>query len=103
AEKPMLLVNIDMPEGSSFDQTDAMTARVEALVRQHPLVVDIAANIGRGNPRVYYNTMPSRQTVKYAQLFVSLSSHELAQVEPLGCGFSHQLMQIPGAQITGKE
>ena len=103
AEKPMLLVNIDMPEGSSFDQTDAMTARVEALVRQHPLVVDIAANIGRGNPRVYYNTMPSRQTVNYAQLFVSLSAHELAQVEPLVATLRQQLVQIPGAQITVKE
>src|SRR5690606_22046440 len=54
AEKPMLLVNIDMPEGSNFDQTDAMTARVEALVGEHPLVEGSAPNSGLGNPREYW-------------------------------------------------
>ena len=103
AEKPMILVNIDMPEGSSFDQTDAMTLRVEELVRQQPLVVDIAANIGRGNPRIYYNIMPSRQTVNYAQLFVTLKAHELDEVEPLVAHLRAELGKMAGAHITIKE
>ncbi len=103
AEKPMILVNIDMPEGSGFEQTEAMAQRVEALVRKQPLVVDIAQNVGRGNPRIYYNIMPSRQTVNFAQLFVTLSAHELAQVEPLVSSLRDELGRIAGAQITVKE
>ncbi len=103
AEKPMILVNIDMPEGSSFAKTSAMAERVEQLVRRQPLVVDIARNVGRGNPRIYYNTFPARQTVNYAQLFVTLSAHELNKVEPLVAELREQAARIPGAQITVKE
>lgn len=103
AEKPMLLVNIDMPEGSTFEKTDAMAARVENIVRTEPLVIDIARNVGRGNPRIYYNIMPSRQTVNFAQLFVTLKEHELSQVEPLVARLRQQVAGIAGAQITVKE
>ncbi|WP_430459964.1 efflux RND transporter permease subunit [Thalassolituus sp. LLYu03] len=103
AEKPMILVNIDMPEGSTFEKTDAMAARAEALVRAEPLVLDIARNVGRGNPRIYYNIMPSRQTVNFAQLFVTLSEHELPQVEPMVARLRQALAALPGAQITVKE
>jgi multidrug efflux pump subunit AcrB len=103
AEKPMLLVNVDMPEGTTFDKTNAMAARVEALVREEPLVIDIARNVGRGNPRIYYNIMPSRQTVNFAQLFVTLSASELDQVEPLVARLREHLAGFAGAQITVKE
>ena len=92
-----------MPEGSSFEQTDAMTLRVEDIIRQQPLVVNMAANIGRGNPRIYYNIMPSRQTVNYAQVFVTLSAHQLSEVEPLVQTLRSQLSAIAGAHITVKE
>lgn len=103
AEKPMILVNIDMPEGSTFGKTEAMAARVENIVRTEPLVMDIARNVGRGNPRIYYNIMPSRQTVNFAQLFVTLSEHELPLVEPMVARLRHSLAALPGAQITVKE
>lgn len=103
AEKPMIFVNIDMPEGSSYSQTDEMAKIVEDVVRQQPYVTDIATNIGRGNPRVFYNTMPSRQTVNHAQLFVNLSESELPKVEPMITALRADLSQIQGAQITVKE
>ena len=103
AEKPMILVNIDMPEGTGFEQTQQMTDRVEALVAEHPLVVDIAQNVGRGNPRIYYNIMPSRQTVNFAQLFVTLKQGDLPVVEPMVAELRTQLGEIAGAQIIVKE
>ena len=103
AEKPMLFVNIDMPEGSSYEQTDRMAERVEQIVRQQPLVEHIAVNIGRGNPRIFYNTMPSRQTVNLAQLFITLSTGELPAVEPMITQLREDLSVLQGAQITVKE
>ncbi|ASP40221.1 multidrug transporter [Bacterioplanes sanyensis] len=103
AEKPMILVNIDMPEGTSFADTQRMANRVEAIVSQQELVVDIAQNVGRGNPRIYYNIFPSRQTVNFAQLFVTLKTSSLDDVEPLVVSLRSQLADIAGAQILVKE
>lgn len=103
AEKPMILVNIDMPEGTGFDQTQQMADRVEAIVREKELVVDIAQNVGRGNPRIYYNIFPSRQTVNFAQLFITLKQGDLGVVEPMVAELRKELGDIAGAQIIVKE
>lgn len=103
AEKPMVFVSIEMPEGTVFNQTDLMAKKVEAIVRKHDIVKDIAANIGRDNPRVYYNIVPSRQTVNYAQLFVTLHEHELRYVEPFVDELRKEFSQIAGVDIIVKE
>ena len=103
AEKPMILVNIDMPEGTSFAETQRVADEVEYQVRQHSQVVDIAQNVGRGNPRIYYNIFPSRQTVNFAQLFVTLENGSLDQVEPLVERLREQLSARAGAHILVKE
>ncbi len=103
AEKPMILVNIDMPEGSTFARTQYIADEVSKRVRQHDLVTDVAQNVGRGNPRIYYNIMPTRQTVNFAQLFVTLDDFQLSSVEPLVETIRHQVSDIPGAKITVKE
>lgn len=103
AEKPMILVNVDMPEGTSFAETQRVADQVETIVQQEDLVVDIAQNVGRGNPRIYYNIMPTRQTVNFAQLFVTLETGSLDQVEPLVVRLREQLNGIAGAHILVKE
>lgn len=103
AEKPMVLVNIDLPEGATFDRTLEVTREVSKRVREFDLVRDIAENVGRGNPRIYYNIIPTRQTVNYAQLFVTLKAHELEKVEPLVENIRAVTADIPGAHITVKE
>ncbi|WP_419811582.1 efflux RND transporter permease subunit [Bacterioplanoides sp.] len=103
AEKPMILVNIDMPEGTGFEQTQIMADRVEQIVKQQPLVIDIAQNVGRSNPRIYYNISTSRQTVNFAQLFVTLEQGDLNAVEPMVAELRQQLTHIAGAQIIVKE
>jgi multidrug efflux pump subunit AcrB len=103
AEKPMILVNIDMPEGSTFTRTQDIADEVSKRVRQHKLVDDVALNVGRGNPRIYYNIMPTRQTVNFAQLFVTLHDFQLSSVEPLVETIRSQVGDIAGAKITVKE
>ena len=103
AEKPMILVNIDMPEGSTFARTEEIADEVSRRVRQHELVNDVAQNVGRGNPRIYYNIMPTRQTVNFAQLFITLNDHQLSAVEPLVETIRQQVSDIAGAKITVKE
>lgn len=103
AEKPMILVNIDMPEGTTFERTQLIAEEVSRRVRKFELVNDIAMNVGRGNPRIYYNIMPSRQTVTFAQLFVTLKDHQLSSVEPLVKNIRDSVSDIPGTHVRVKE
>jgi multidrug efflux pump subunit AcrB len=103
AEKPMVLVNLELPEGASFNQTQRAALKVEQQVRKHKLVTDVVVNVGRGNPRIYYNISPNRQTPNFAQLLVRLSESDLTKVEPFVDDMRMQLNQYPGVKVSIKE
>lgn len=103
AEKPMLLINVEMPEGSTFEQTNNVVKEIEKKLAHYPEVTGVASNIGRGNPRIYYNILPLRQTVGFAQLFLTLESGELSMVEPLVDELRQDFSSIIGTEIFVKE
>ncbi len=103
AEKPMVLINLELPEGASFAQTQARALQVEKVVAAQPLVNDVVVNVGRGNPRIYYNVSASRQTPNFAQLLVKLNASELSVVEPFVANMRKKLNQYPGVRIVIKE
>jgi len=103
AEKPMLLVHVDAPEGASFDQTYQLALTVEAMVKSDNRVASVATNVGKGNPRVYYNTSSSREVPNYAQLLVHLTADNYRQVEDFIHELRVRLKTIPAAQIKVQE
>ncbi len=103
AEKPMILVNLELPEGASFSQTQAQANVVEAILLKKELVQDIVVNVGRGNPRIYYNVSPNRQTPNFAQLFVKLQASELSVVEPFVASLRTELGALSGVRVFIKE
>lgn len=76
AEKPQFLINVETPEGSSLDYTDAVVRDVEQMLDGMPEVKRHASNVGRGNPRVYYNVYPERQRPTVGQIFVELNNSD---------------------------
>jgi len=103
AEKPMLLVNIELPEGGSFYQTKEHAKRIEGQLLEYGLVDDVIMNVGRGNPRIYYNVSPNRQTPNFAQLFVKLKQSDLNIVEPFVEQLRKDLNQHAGVRVLIKE
>ncbi len=103
AEKPMILVNLELAEGTSFLSTQQEALKIEKAIREERLVEDVVVNVGRGNPRVYYNVSPDRQTPNYAQLLVKLSAADLATVEPFIEQLRTRLNVYPGVKISIKE
>ncbi len=103
AEKPMVLVNLDLPEGASFYQSQAAALKVEKVLRKEALVEDVVVNVGRGIPQVYYNVSPDRQTPNFAQLMVKLEEGRLSVVEPFIESLRSKLNQYPGVKISIKE
>lgn len=72
SEKPQFMVNVITPLQSNMEQTDSVTAYVEAVLKQTPGVQYYSSNVGKGNPRIYYNVIPERDRSDFAQIFVQL-------------------------------
>ena len=103
AEKPAFLVNIDLPAGAPFEQTYAIAEEIEAYLHQQPLVKSVAANVGRGNPRVYYNEVPKRQTVNYGQLYVQLNTDAAEEIDALIAQLRTRYRDFTRGRIKVKE
>lgn len=103
AEKPLLLLNIELPESSSFYATQTLTKRIDEQVRSYPQVKAVAANIGRENPSIYYNEFPGGELANKAQLFIILNDLEPSELKGLVTNLRQDFAEVPGAKIKVKE
>jgi multidrug efflux pump subunit AcrB len=102
ADKPQFLITIKAPEGSALDATDRALRMVEAELARHPEVRHAMANLGKGNPLVYYNVFPLEQRSSTAEVFVELDGwreeESLALLDRLRAAF----VDYADAQIVVK-
>ncbi|MBL4583499.1 MAG: efflux RND transporter permease subunit [Pseudomonadales bacterium] len=103
AEKPQFLVNISLPENSSFASTDKVTWDVEQYLLTLPEITHVAANIGRANPAVYYNEFPSSETPTIGQLFVQHKDIPMEQSQALIRKIRKYLDGYVGANLNLRE
>lgn len=73
SEKPMFLVNIETPVGTNLYATEKVSRYVDDVLKKTPEVRYYATNVGKGNPRVYYNEIPRNEAENYTQIFVQLT------------------------------
>lgn len=73
SEKPQFLINIETPLGTSMSETNQAARFVESELGKNKIVKNYATNVGKSNPRIYYNVIPMGGTrSNYAQIFVQL-------------------------------
>lgn len=72
SEKPMFLINIETPKGTNLAETDRVTRNVEHYIAKIPKLKNYATNVGKGNPRIYYNVLQRNESPNFAQIFVQL-------------------------------
>ncbi len=104
SEKPMFMVDVEMPEGTNLQETDRVTQYVESVLKQKPLVKSYATNVGKGNPRIYYNVLPKQNAENFAQIFVQLqpdthSDDKVIFIDSL----RNELKHVANAQIFVKD
>ncbi len=75
SEKPQFLINITTPNQSNLTYTDSITKDIEQALKQMPEVRYFSSNIGKGNPRIYYNVIPENNRSDFAQLFIQMDDH----------------------------
>lgn len=104
SEKPQFLVNVNMPLQSNLDATNKMARWVEGELKKEPLIRFYTTNVGKGNPRIYYNEIPENDKPDYAQFYVQLKdgtnpARKIELIEKLRARF----LSVAGARIEVKD
>ncbi len=103
AGTPQFSIRVYGAEGNSVARTDQLVRQVEALLRATPEVKWWFANIGKGNPQIYYNEFPEQQAASFAELFCELTEFRPKTSPAVLERLRQQLRGIPGARIVLKE
>lgn len=76
SDRPEVLVEVQMPYGTSITQTSAATAKVEAwLSKQHEAKI-VTSYIGQGAPRFYFSMGPELPDPSFAKVVVRTDNQE---------------------------
>ena len=70
SNRPEVIVDLWLPEGSSFEQTEAAAKRMEALLAKDEDVVNVASYIGSGTPRFFLLIVQQLANTNLAELVV---------------------------------
>ncbi len=129
SERPMFYIDVDASVGTNLEQTNRIAQMVDSVLqeyvapeyRNHHMLPDTvlpvskykggkaqitwyATNVGRGNPRIYYNVIREVEAFDYAQIFVQLQEKtpppvKIAMIDEL----REKLKNVPGAVINVKD
>lgn len=76
SDRPEVLVEVQMPYGTSIEQTDAAAAKVEAWLAQQPEAGIVTAYIGQGAPRFYLAMAPELPDPSFAKIVILTASQQ---------------------------
>jgi multidrug efflux pump subunit AcrB len=99
ADTPVFLVTIETPDGSSLAATDDALRFVESRLDEMPEVKSRFANLGHGNPQVFYNHIPRQDAANYAEIFVQLKSYDTRRTPERLDELRNALVEYPNARI----
>ncbi len=100
---PQFLVQIELPEGSSVEATDAVTRKVEERLATQPFIRHFQANIGHGNPQVFYGMEESSYRANFTEILATLKEYDPKRTTDQLETLRRNLASIPGVTITVRE
>ncbi|MBS0380066.1 MAG: efflux RND transporter permease subunit [Proteobacteria bacterium] len=103
ADTPQFLVTVETPDGTSLAATDRALSFVEEKLHGMPEVKSWFANLGHGNPLIYYNIVSHGDALNYAEVFVQLKHYDTRATPRALDALRAQLAAYPGAHIYVKE
>ncbi len=103
AGTPQFAVRVHGGEGNSVAATDAIVRQVEGILAATPEIDWWFANVGRGNPQIYYNEIPEEQSARIGDVFCSLKQWDPVRSPAVLEGLRRRFEAIPGARVLLKE
>ncbi|MGQ0836455.1 MAG: efflux RND transporter permease subunit [Gammaproteobacteria bacterium] len=103
ADTPQFLISVEAPNGTSLDGTDRALRFVEDKLAAMPEVKSWFANLGHGNPQIYYNHIVRNDAANYAEVFVQLHEYDTRKTPRRLDELRGELDDYPNARIYVKE
>jgi multidrug efflux pump subunit AcrB len=103
AGTPQFSIRIYGAEGNSLEATDGLVRAVETVLAGTPEIAWWFANVGRGNPQIYYNEIPEEQSARIGDVFCALKEFDPITSPAVFARLREQLGRLPGARILVKE
>src|SRR5690606_13633666 len=72
SEKPQFMIHISSELQDNIHTTNRISREIEKELKAMDDVKYFTTNVGKGNPRVYYNMQQGQENVSYADIFVQL-------------------------------
>jgi multidrug efflux pump subunit AcrB len=76
SDRPELLVEVTLPQGTSIETTNATSKKVEDWLRQQPEAKIVTAYIGAGAPRFFFSYNPELPNPNFAKIVVLTASEK---------------------------
>ncbi|WP_248731463.1 efflux RND transporter permease subunit [Pseudomonas sp. MWU13-2517] len=76
SDRPEVMIEVQMPYGTSIEQTNATTAKVEAWLQKQAESKIVTAYIGQGAPRFFLAIAPELPDPSFAKIVVLTDSQE---------------------------
>jgi multidrug efflux pump subunit AcrB len=103
ADTPQFLIEIETPNGTSLAETDRALRFVEKELAAMPEIKNWFANLGHGNPQIYYNHIQRNDAANYAEVFAQLKRYDTRATPRRLQALREALDQYPNARINVKE
>lgn len=88
SDRPEVLIEVQMPYGTSITQTSAATAKVESWLAQQKEARIVTAYIGQGAPRFYFSMGPELPDPSFAKVVVRTDNQDEREA------LKHRLRQV---------
>ena len=76
SDRPEVLVEVQMPEGTSIEATSTTAAKVEDWLKQQPEAKVVTTYIGQGAPRFFFSYNPELPDPSFAKIIVLTPDEE---------------------------
>ena len=76
SNRPEILVDVMLPEGSTLAETDTLTKRLETQIGKDPEVRQVATYVGEGSPRFFLLLVQKLSASNFAQMVVLSADNE---------------------------
>ena len=99
----MFLITVDTPDGTALSETDRVARYVESEVKKIPEIRYITTNVGKGNPRIYYNVIQRSDATNYAEFFVQLVDMKPSDKEIVIEKLRNRFARVTNAKVEVKD
>jgi multidrug efflux pump subunit AcrB len=99
SDRPEVLVEVQMPYGTSIEQTSAATNKVEAWLAKQPEAKIVTSYIGQGAPRFYLAMSPELPDPSFAKLVIRTNDEKQREVLKFRLRKAIAEGLVPGAQV----